>query len=721
MKQKKWRWIGIILALVLLFSGCSKNGVKSEPKHKGSQYDKDLDIAIVMDASGSMLESDPNRIAIEAAEMFIDMLSLQEDRATIFEFANQVSNSGLINIQNVESKDKIKQFLNSITYQLNNYTDTGLALKEAVNALISQSDYQYNSAVLLFTDGQTELQGSRSVEDSLKDVDDAVELAIENKIKIYCIGLNSDGTVNHEQLANIAERTGGSVQITSNIDDLPEFFNNIFEDLGSIDKINVGSFVASGDYDSVDVHIDNGEVIEANLVFLSEEPIEEIKIYDPSGNEVAIDGNKVVSSISSHYTVLKIINPDQGTWNLKVKGIKGDNIQINLLYSYDFTLNTEISQRKASKGDVITVTAKLSNRGSAISDTSFYDKIVASAIFTSSYSGEDAVEMTYKNGNYTVQYELKDSADYTVQVHLEGRGLYRDSKIYGIEMDTVGLEKKSLKELKLESGKEKHYLLNEYFNDPNNNELSYRAELILGSSNFEYKIEGDTLILNGLEPGKGRLRMYVTNSLGNTFRKEINIEVINASEKWIKILLILGIAMLAGALAYWFYQSRRSFRGQMLFSVTARVKKQFVNECLENQFNTENDDNDYVLIRCPDYPFELAGFPKEISLMKLIKGKYLPMLLMDANNEKVINEFLAKQDYSKPLEKVKLCSTTHAYVMQLKIPEVKGWKIANGNNTAIRKKILNIEENKQINTSVTISKVTETDEQWISISMFFRR
>ena len=128
MKSKILKFVELLLVLMIALSGCSKEKNAGNLTDKQTQTDNDLDVAIVMDSSGSMLNSDPNRIALEAAGMFVDMVTLQDNRLTVYDFSTDVRSSGLVEVKTVESKEKIKSYLEGIDYKLNTYTDTGLSL-----------------------------------------------------------------------------------------------------------------------------------------------------------------------------------------------------------------------------------------------------------------------------------------------------------------------------------------------------------------------------------------------------------------------------------------------------------------------------------------------------------------------------------------------------------------------------------------------------------------
>lgn len=677
--MKKNRFIHIFLIILLLvISGCDKKEVDINNPVTEKGVISNLDVAIVMDTSGSMLESDPNRIALEAAEMFVDMQRMENNRTAIIEFAQEVTNTGLIELNSLENKNQIKSTLDSTVYKNQAYTDTGLGLKEAVNLLAENQSGNKKQAVLLFTDGHTEIYGDRTVEQSLNDVQEAIQLAIENDITIYTVGLNSDGSVREEELNNISLNTGGKVQISSDMSELPTFFNNIFKELGNIDDIILSEFKASGDYDSVDFEVDNSEVLEANLVFLSAERIQDIQLTNPQGKLMPLDNEQIVVSYSNHYTVLKIINPENGAWNIKIKGVQGDSIRISLLYNYEIELTSQVSKTIAGKGDNITISAYLTSEGVMIMDDEFYDSITASAKIVSQYSGETVLEMPFENHQYKLEYELKDATNYTVQIHLEGRGLYRDSQVFDIQLDSDTLINKSLKNINLEVGEAKEIDLSSYFVDPNGEMLTYEFNLVRGAKSIEYDIDygkKPTLTLNGIDKGQANLEILARNTAGNAVTVTLKIKVISAFEKWVNILGIPGLLIVFTLVGYFIYQRKRSFYGKMNFRLSMSWK------------SVDTDGNENSVALSPQArSIVLSTLKKEFNLADIINKKY-QMNLQDDQIENLKD----KVKMCSLVSKIKVSSTIKRKQIYLEIPEsTTEWDIILNHSAQVTKKEKNL-------------------------------
>ena len=74
-------------------------------------------------------------------------------------------------------------------------------------------------------------------------------------------------------------------------------------------------------------------MLEANISMITDKPLE-LKLINPSGKEVQIPSSDVVFTKSKKYSVLKIVKPVSGQWNLKVKSVSGSNIKISYVFNY---------------------------------------------------------------------------------------------------------------------------------------------------------------------------------------------------------------------------------------------------------------------------------------------------------------------------------------------------------------------------------------------------
>jgi len=188
-----------------------------------------IDAVLLIDVSGSMRFTDPNRAALTAASDFIDMLTLGESRVGVVGF------SGLIQyympLRLVEDEHVQAELRREITrFQYVGFTDIGAALLAAAEMLYHAENVQ-NPMVLLMSDGWIEISpqmSHRTTADSYADVETALDM-LERTVPVYTIGIHNPMGVDAELLEMISTRSDGYSQFTYDANELPEMFISILE------------------------------------------------------------------------------------------------------------------------------------------------------------------------------------------------------------------------------------------------------------------------------------------------------------------------------------------------------------------------------------------------------------------------------------------------------------------------------------------------------------
>ncbi|MFL0252489.1 vWA domain-containing protein [Clostridium neuense] len=395
-----------------------------------------LDTVFLLDSSGSMKESDPEEIRIEAIKMFLDMSENSGNKFGLVAYSdNIVREHNLDAVNSKDDKENIKNMTNGI--QLGQKTDTGMGLKEAVNLMNSGHESGHRPVIILLSDGKND--PARSSEESKKDLNNAIETAKNKGYKIYTIGLNYDGTVDKNQLSNISESTGGKSYITNTAADLPKILTDIYADNSKVKVQDGGTIAANGAFQEVKINIPNSDVEEANVSMLSTKPLD-IKLIDNKGKEVDLPSQNAYVSTSKKYTLLKILKPEKGVWTLKVKGVSGDNIKVNFVYNYNLTVGTSISPTSIKKGDSINVSAYLMSNGQRVSDKSVYTGVHAKLVIKNLKDNSTKESSLTKNaGDFTGKYKFDALGSYEVSVKLDGNSFFRESSPVTIKVQDAAL------------------------------------------------------------------------------------------------------------------------------------------------------------------------------------------------------------------------------------------------------------------------------------------
>jgi Ca-activated chloride channel homolog len=385
---------------------------------------------LVVDVSNSMKSSDPKNISNEAMKMFIDMASFNGDKIGAIAYADEVMREkALVKIQSEQDKKDLKSFIDSVQKYM--YTDVSTGVKEAVNVLDSSHEEGYYPLIVLLADGNNELDPNKSktLKQAEQDLNQAVASAKAKGYPIYTIGLNANGKLNKDVLTDVAKSTNGKFFEASSADKLPGILSEIFANHLKLKIVPIDQIVGNGDFQDININVPNENVLEANISLMSNHPVE-VKLIDPSGKELAIPSDQVLLSKSKTYSMVKLLNPVQGDWTMKVKGVAKDKIDINLIFNYDLQLKlSKLAQQTYKAGETININAFFEDNGTAIADKSIYQSMKSTLYVKDLDKGNtEKVSLTASDKGFTGQFKLGNSSSYEVMVKAEDNSFFRETE-----------------------------------------------------------------------------------------------------------------------------------------------------------------------------------------------------------------------------------------------------------------------------------------------------
>jgi len=187
-----------------------------------------IDAVLVLDVSRSMITADPNRIANEAMNMFIEKLELGRDQVGLVVYAGLVTYSREMVLLCEESLACLQDTIYKLEYA--SWTDHSLGLLEAIQIMYDGHTENRQPIIIFLTDGNLNVNpyGARTTAQSEYDKAVAINLAQQNNFPIYSIGLNVDGRLDKRYIEIIANETGGLAFETAHAEDLAYILDTIF-------------------------------------------------------------------------------------------------------------------------------------------------------------------------------------------------------------------------------------------------------------------------------------------------------------------------------------------------------------------------------------------------------------------------------------------------------------------------------------------------------------
>lgn len=425
------RILTFLLAFWLLITTFSTNiyGASTTKQGAQSQQTSRIDAVLVVDVSNSMNTSDSNKVGNEAMKMFIDMLSTQGDKVGIVAFTDKVQREkALLEIQSSEDKQDLKDFIDGL--DRGPYTDIAVGVTEAIKVLQNGAAPGHEPMIVLLADGNNDFNKSlgRTQGESDQELSEAVDEAKAAGIPIYTIGLNADGKLNKAPLTDLANQTGAKSFSTSSADDLPQILSEIFASHLKLKIVPVQSMTGNGSFQEVTINVPNANVLEANISIMSSKPVE-AELINPSGDKVTIPSDDVILSKSKSYSLIKLLNPVEGDWKLRVKGAAKDKIDINLVFNYDLKLEMDpIASSSYKQGDKVEIGAYLTSNGQKLQNDELYKNMNAVLIVKDIDSGNtEEVKLNNTGDRFEGTFTFSEAHDYEVKVRAEEKSFYRES------------------------------------------------------------------------------------------------------------------------------------------------------------------------------------------------------------------------------------------------------------------------------------------------------
>ena len=213
-------FVSLTLLLVLVFLPMEADAHEHPPLP--------IEVIFLVDVSGSMRFTDPDRIVLSAIADIIDKLEPHLSRVGIIGFNGQVQHRIPFMYVDEEKKDWLRDELSRFVYV--GYTDIGLAFMYALEMIEDVTELN-NPMFIFISDGYIQisrLNPRRTAQMSYADIESALD-ALDGMVPIYTIGMHNPDGIDVPLLEMISQRSGGLSKFTYHADELPGILAAIFE------------------------------------------------------------------------------------------------------------------------------------------------------------------------------------------------------------------------------------------------------------------------------------------------------------------------------------------------------------------------------------------------------------------------------------------------------------------------------------------------------------
>ncbi len=276
-----------------------------------------VDAVLVIDSSGSMKETDPRRLRVPAAKMFISLLNAK-DRVGLISFSD--NGYPVLHLTPADKQHQTQLFaaVEKVSSK-GAYTNLHAALASGHDMLKREGDSQRRRMVVLMSDGKMDTgnfdQDQALLEKIRKETIDAL---IKDGIEVYTIAFTEASDM--PLMREVAERTAALSRLASNDRELHEVFSQIFESAKQPDMLPMddGAFMV------------DSAIEEVTVVASKATPEVEVKLEMPDGRMIeAVNAGKAVRWFKSEqFDMITVDKPPAGQWHLRFSDNRGDKAYV---------------------------------------------------------------------------------------------------------------------------------------------------------------------------------------------------------------------------------------------------------------------------------------------------------------------------------------------------------------------------------------------------------
>ena len=543
-----------------------------------------LDVIFVMDYSGSMKSNDPDAIAQGMVKAFIDTVHATDIHVGFVAYNDQLlAATQPLPVKTNEERQTLKTLIDKSGYSGN--TDIGLGLRYACDLIRQNSDRK--KAIILISDGESDLKGSstgRVLENALQDVEYVTSECKKEAIPVYSIAFGEyDGNV--KSLEKISGQTGGEMYTVKKPETLIQVLYGIFENNMDyrIEKITDGIY-AAGRQDIL-VKLDEPYVDEVDVLLISPQTIGSVEV---------IYGEKEAETILlKNYAVAKLENIDEQIKELVVRTetVKNQELQVYLI-AYRNLTPVLLTEPLVDKNSLLTYQVYFKDKNeNIISDEAFYHHFFYT--FALSKKGEkETLEAEIQNGRICGEVILNHAGTY----FLEGR---LDDHMGKVVFPTIEIQVQNrcpegelpVNERYTILTKEQMFPLDEYFSDPDGDNLTYALKESLGNTEKKpllAELNDGILRIKPVKSGKGIVELNVTDGEAVfTYIYEAEVIPLWKVYWWVIVLLVVLCAVL-------FWKFKHKAKPELKQLVADTRKNQFCGR-LDAYFTVQPETEEEIL------------------------------------------------------------------------------------------------------------------------------
>lgn len=613
---RKSRFFSLLICFITLsflydFTPAKAKDLETNPVTK--------DIIFVLDVSGSMKTTDKERISIEIIKLMIDLYADSNIKVGFIAYNDSiVSQYNLADMSNNSLRKDLKKQINALSFS--GYSDMGLALRKSLNLFDLEENKENQPIVILLSDGETDLSGSRSSRtnsDSYKDIKKSISFAKKNDIPIYTIGLTDNFNTNLDYLTNISASTNATSYTATNPYQLIDIMNGILSPYTNTIISPTTTYTFNKSTNSIDIDPTNESIDTLNIILLQKDNLILEDVLASTDDTTVIH--------SSAYTLVQIKEPTKETIRLKFeKSNTSNSINLTTLNTYKF-VPTITMEEHITKNQTTTFrfAFKDMTTNELLSDPDLYKSLSVEYYIKESSTDEiSKLNATIEDSSCIITSSFPKLGTYEIYATYKSDSLIGTTDTFSYEVINTPPKAVSslVKTIVKQEGIQSYNLTSLFTDSDNGDSLTYEIEDVSGAS-LDASIKMNELQVKGNAYGDSVITVMATDESGDHCTTTISLHCISIYTKY-KVPITIGIiALIAGITVIISILIIHNLKKRI-----AMPKPEFVGYLVGYFLSTKDAEE------IPPLKWNLTDYPnKSLSLNRLLKDRSIELELTDSN------------------------------------------------------------------------------------------
>lgn len=398
-----------------------------------SYADAPIDAVLLIDSSGSMRLTDPQKLRLDGARLFID--SLQDgDRISLVDFAE--SGREIRGLTDNAAIDAVKIDLIKVG-DSGEYTDLLLGLKKARELLSSGGRSDAHKSIVLISDGKMdpkpEVASAKVQTDKL--FAEEIPALKSQGIKVFTIAFSQ--LADQRLLADIATMTGGDHRFSKDATGLKDAFLGLARAVDLATKSEISKSAPIKISSNIVKSFKLSEGLEQAIFYINRGNSHEVFIRGPGLDNfsAASAPSDVIWHRDGQFDFVTIAKPSGGEWY--VSGLESKDNFATVLSN--LKLGLEYSSEEISVGEILRVEAKFFESRKPINLPALFrtlkysfqvvpmDKISEPVIRGNLHDDGKDGDIRGADGTFATEFSMNEAGIYRVILQVEGPNLSREN------------------------------------------------------------------------------------------------------------------------------------------------------------------------------------------------------------------------------------------------------------------------------------------------------